>query len=70
MAVRFPNLRLRDPTPELLDFPWSTPLEQWPADRIAIEAVLLERPATVRAWVPGETVDDLKLQNVMHRGRA
>ena len=35
MAVRFPNLRLRDPTPELLDFPWSTPLEQWPADRIA-----------------------------------
>ena len=35
MAVRFPNLRLRDPTPELLDFPWSVPLEEWPADRIA-----------------------------------
>jgi tRNA A-37 threonylcarbamoyl transferase component Bud32 len=35
MAVRFPSLRLRDPTTELLDFPWSTPLEEWPADRIA-----------------------------------
>src|SRR3970282_2069270 len=35
MAGRFPSLRLRDPTTELLDFPWSTPLEEWPADRIA-----------------------------------
>ncbi len=34
MAARFPSLRLRDPTPELLDFPWSMPLEEWPADRI------------------------------------
>ena len=39
---------------------------QWPADRDAIEAVLIVRPAAVRTWLPTETVDDLRAQNVAH----
>jgi tRNA A-37 threonylcarbamoyl transferase component Bud32 len=31
----FPRLRLREPTPELLDLPWQRPLEGWPADGLA-----------------------------------
>lgn len=35
----------------------------WPADRSAIEAALVVRPAAVRAWLPTETVADLLAQN-------
>ena len=34
MSAPFPRLRLREPTPELLDLPWELPLEDWPADRL------------------------------------
>ena len=30
MAIPFPRLRLRDPDPELMAFPWELPLEAWP----------------------------------------
>jgi tRNA A-37 threonylcarbamoyl transferase component Bud32 len=32
MSAPFPHLRLREPSPELLDLPWELPLEDWPAD--------------------------------------
>jgi len=39
----------------------------WPADPIAIEAVLLMRPdPNTRNWEPGETVADLVTQNAEH----
>ena len=38
----------------------------WPADRLEIESMLLRRPAAVRTWLPGETVDDLREQNLSH----
>lgn len=34
MRAPFPRLRLREPSPGLLDLPWSAPLEDWPADRL------------------------------------
>jgi tRNA A-37 threonylcarbamoyl transferase component Bud32 len=30
----FPRLRLRRPTPELLDLPWATPLAEWPSEEL------------------------------------
>jgi len=39
----------------------------FPAEREAIEAVLLARPLhTNRNWFPHETVDDLRAENVAH----
>lgn len=36
----------------------------WPAQRAEIEAELLDRPqAVVRAWLPDESVEDLRQQN-------
>jgi len=35
MNAPFPRLRLRDPSPELLELPWELPLEDWPADTLA-----------------------------------
>lgn len=35
MATPFPRLRLRDPDPDLLAFPWELPLEAWPSDQFA-----------------------------------
>ena len=32
MSTAFPRLRLREPSPELLELPWELPLEHWPAD--------------------------------------
>ncbi|OFW37660.1 MAG: hypothetical protein A3J29_06195 [Acidobacteria bacterium RIFCSPLOWO2_12_FULL_67_14b] len=38
-----------------------------PADREAIEALLLQRPTAVtRTWLPGEPLDDLRAQNAAH----
>jgi hypothetical protein len=38
-----------------------------PAERVAIEAMLLEREMPItRGWVPGETADDLRAENVAH----
>jgi hypothetical protein len=37
-----------------------------PAEREAIEAVLSVRPEENRNWVPGETVDDLLVENAAH----
>ncbi|HSO28266.1 MAG TPA: DUF4032 domain-containing protein [Candidatus Sulfomarinibacteraceae bacterium] len=34
MSAPFPRLRLREPSPELLELPWELPLEAWPADRL------------------------------------
>jgi hypothetical protein len=34
MTDAFPQLRLRDPTPELLALPWERPLADWSADRL------------------------------------
>jgi tRNA A-37 threonylcarbamoyl transferase component Bud32 len=34
MSVSFPRLRLREPSPELLELPWELPLEDWPSDRL------------------------------------
>jgi len=34
MTDVFPQLRLRDPTPELLTLPWGLPLADWSADRL------------------------------------
>lgn len=34
MSAPFPRLRLREPSPELLELPWERPLEEWPADRL------------------------------------
>jgi hypothetical protein len=34
MSAPFPRLRLRDPSPELLELPWELPLEDWPADTL------------------------------------
>ena len=34
MSAPFPRLRLREPSPELLELPWELPLEDWPADRL------------------------------------
>lgn len=37
---------------------------EWPRDRQGIEDLLIDRPvALVRAWLPGETTDDLRAQN-------
>ena len=39
----------------------------WPADLAAIEAALSKRPdARNRNWCPGETVEQLSLENVVH----
>lgn len=39
----------------------------WPPDRKAIEHELVARPsALVRAWLPNESVDDLRQQNADH----
>lgn len=35
----------------------------FPANRQAIEALLLERPLSTRNWTPGETLADLALEN-------
>ena len=41
---------------------------QMPADAVAIEAVLVERPSLAnRAWLPHESVDDLIRQNIAHQ---
>jgi hypothetical protein len=45
------------------------PIEQliWPADPDGIEAILLMRPLEkTRNWHPGETLQDLIAENVMH----
>jgi tRNA A-37 threonylcarbamoyl transferase component Bud32 len=34
MSAPFPRLRLREPSPELLELPWELPLEDWPAVRL------------------------------------
>ncbi len=39
MAVPFPRLRLRDPDPELMAFPWELPLEAWPSDQLSFREV-------------------------------
>ena len=39
----------------------------WPDDREGIESVLSHRPIPEsRNWLPGETVDDLKRENIEH----
>ncbi len=35
MSAPFPRLRLREPSPELLELPWERPLEDWPSDSLA-----------------------------------
>ncbi len=35
MTAAFPNLRLRDPDPELLSLPWELPLEAWTGEMLA-----------------------------------
>ena len=35
MSAPFPRVRLREPSPELLELPWELPLDDWPADRLA-----------------------------------
>jgi hypothetical protein len=40
----------------------------WPTDRAAIESALARRPAAFRAWLPGETADDLRVENAAHKG--
>ena len=35
MSIRFPHLRLREPSAELLALPWELALEDWPADRLS-----------------------------------
>lgn len=35
MSAPFPRVRLREPSPELLELPWELPLEDWPTDRLA-----------------------------------
>ncbi len=34
MTATFPHLRLREPSPELLELPWELSLEDWPSDRL------------------------------------
>ncbi len=34
MSAPFPSLRLRDPDPDLFDFPWELPLEAWSAESL------------------------------------
>jgi hypothetical protein len=34
MSIAFPRLRLREPSPELLELPWELPLEAWPVERL------------------------------------
>lgn len=39
----------------------------WPKDTEAIEAVLVNRPdPNTRNWLPGETIKDLRRENVEH----
>ena len=39
---------------------------QWPASRADIEQTLLRRPfRETRCWLPGETVDELRAQNLV-----
>ncbi len=39
----------------------------WPADLEAIDRVLARRPdPSTRNWLPGETVEDLKAENLLH----
>lgn len=38
----------------------------WPADRAAIEAVMLFRPLLNRNWYPGEPVEHLVEENAAH----
>lgn len=45
---------------------WSTVID-WPADPEGIETLLLMRPdMTKRNWVPGETLQDLLIENTRH----
>lgn len=39
MARDFPRLRLRAPTPTLLELPWERPLAEWSADRLVFRAL-------------------------------
>jgi hypothetical protein len=34
MSAPFPRIRLREPSPALLELPWELPLEDWPTDRL------------------------------------
>ena len=39
----------------------------WPPDRVTLEALLVARPAAaVRAWLPHETLDELRGENAAH----
>ncbi len=45
---------------------WSSPIE-WPPDPEGIEALLSMRPdATTRNWLPGETLQQLLIENSTH----
>lgn len=45
---------------------WTSPLE-WPMDPEMIEALLSVRPdVRTRSWLPGETLDDLAVENAQH----
>ena len=35
MNAPFPRVRLREPSPELLELPWEQPLAAWPSDRLS-----------------------------------
>ncbi|MCI0581877.1 MAG: DUF4032 domain-containing protein, partial [Chloroflexi bacterium] len=37
MSASFPRVRLREPSPELLELPWELPLEAWPSDRLSFK---------------------------------
>lgn len=39
---------------------------KWPSEADTIESVLVERPVTNRFWFPGETVADLRRENIEH----
>lgn len=38
----------------------------WPPQREALERLLVKRPAHVRAWFPGESLDDIRAENLAH----
>lgn len=49
------------------DCGWTTRHVAWPADPFAIEAILFMRPdEKTRNWSPGETLDSLLLENLVH----
>lgn len=49
------------------DCGWTTEHLGWPVDPFAIEAILLQRPdEKTRNWLPGETLDMLLMENVLH----